>query len=411
MKFQQTTLANGLEIIGEINPHAVSTAIGFFVRTGSRDESEELAGVSHFLEHMAFKGSERRSADDVNREFDEIGAKYNAYTTEEHTVFHAAVLPEYLPRAVDLLADLLRPSLRESDFETEKQVILEEIGMYADSPMWTAYDRAMRLFFMDHPLGNTVLGTAKSVAALTPEAMRNYFRRRYSAGNIFVAAAGQIEWSRLVDWIEADCGGWNGNSAPRALQPGHQSAPGETLVRGDFVQECELLVVPGPSSKSPMRMAAEVLATVLGDETGSRLYWALIEPGRVDSVDFSFHEYEDAGAFLLSLSCEPELAMENLERVRAILRETTENGITAEELTQAKNKLAARIVLAAERPQNRLFSVGSNWSYRREFKAIEAELADLAAVTVDSVGAVLEQFPLVKPTTVCLGPLAKVEVA
>ena len=128
----QAVLPNGLEVLAECSPHALSSAIGFFVRTGSRDETPELAGVSHFLEHMAFKGSQRRSADDVNREFDDIGAKYNAYTTEEHTVFHAAVLPEYLDRAVDLLADLLRPTLREDDFSMEKKVILEEIGMYAE---------------------------------------------------------------------------------------------------------------------------------------------------------------------------------------------------------------------------------------------------------------------------------------
>ena len=167
MPFHTHTLANGLQIIGETSPAARSVAIGFFVRTGSRDETPEVSGVTHFLEHMIFKGSERRSYLDVNLDFDRIGAHYNAYTSEENTVFHAAILPEYLPQAVDLLADILRPSLRRQDFEMEKKVIIEEIGMYEDQPMWCAYDLAKKAFFADHPLGNSILGSAASVAGLT----------------------------------------------------------------------------------------------------------------------------------------------------------------------------------------------------------------------------------------------------
>src|SRR5271155_4315444 len=134
MPFHSHKLANGLQVIGESSPSARSAALGFFVRTGSRDETPEVSGVSHFLEHMVFKGTPHRTADQVNREFDRIGADYNAFTSEENTVFHAAVLPEYLPRAIDILADILRPSLRAEDFDTEKKVIIEEIGMYDDQP-------------------------------------------------------------------------------------------------------------------------------------------------------------------------------------------------------------------------------------------------------------------------------------
>src|SRR5437764_12575694 len=146
-------------------------ALGFFVRTGSRDETSEVSGVSHFLEHMIFKGTPRRSALDVNRDFDRIGAHYNAFTSEENTVFYAAILPEYLPEAVDILADILRPSLRGQDFELEKNVIIEEIGMYDDQPMWSAYDQAKRSFFAEHPLANSILGTADSIRALARDQM------------------------------------------------------------------------------------------------------------------------------------------------------------------------------------------------------------------------------------------------
>src|SRR5205823_9294917 len=175
--FHSQVLSNGLPVIGETSPSARSVALGFFVRTGARDETPEVSGVSHFLEHMVFKGTPRRSALDVNRDFDRIGAHYNAFTSEENTVFYAAILPEYIPQAVDILADILRPSLRQDDFDMEKNVIIEEIGMYEDQPMWSAYDRAKRAYFADHPLGNSILGTPQSVAALTREQMRSEERR------------------------------------------------------------------------------------------------------------------------------------------------------------------------------------------------------------------------------------------
>src|ERR1700677_2370911 len=186
MTLHQHQLPNGLTLLGETTPAARSAAIGFFVRTGSRDETPEVSGVTHFLEHMVFKGTPRRTALDVNRDFDRIGANYNAFTSEENTVFYAAILPEYLPQAVDILADILRPSLREEDFEMEKKVIIEEIGMYEDQPMWSAYDNAKRVYFADHPLGKSILGTPESITVLTRDQMEAYFQRRYVPGNIAV---------------------------------------------------------------------------------------------------------------------------------------------------------------------------------------------------------------------------------
>src|SRR6266571_735729 len=194
MPFHQHTLENGLSVVGESSPSARSMALGFFVRTGSRDETPEVAGVTHFLEHMVFKGTPRRSALDVNMDFDRIGAHYNAFTSEENTVFYAAILPEYLPHAVDILADILRPSLRGEDFEMEKKVIIEEIGMYEDQPTFCAYDNAKRVYFADHKLGNSILGTVASIRALSRDQMHAYFQRRYVAPNITAVAAGRFDW-------------------------------------------------------------------------------------------------------------------------------------------------------------------------------------------------------------------------
>src|SRR2546423_4152727 len=191
-------LKNGLQIIGEASPSARSVALGYFVRTGARDETPDLSGVTHFLEHMVFKGTPRRTALDVNRDFDRIGAHYNAFTSEENTVFYAAILPEYLRQAVDILADILRPSLRVDDFDMEKNVIIEEIGMYEDQPMFSAYDHAKRLYFADHPLGNSILGTPQSIRALVRDQMHAYFEGRYVAPNIMAVAAGRFDWDEFV---------------------------------------------------------------------------------------------------------------------------------------------------------------------------------------------------------------------
>src|SRR5271170_1900926 len=184
MPFHHTTLENGLEVIAELNDRAHSVAAGFFVKTGSRDESSELAGVSHFLEHMVFKGTPRRDALTVNRDFDRVGAKHNAQTSEEDTFYHVTCLPEYLPRAFEVLSDILRPSLRGEDFETEKKVIVEEIRMYQDNPMSVAYDAAKAAHFGPHPLGQSILGTVASIEGMKIEHMRDYFAHHYGAENI-----------------------------------------------------------------------------------------------------------------------------------------------------------------------------------------------------------------------------------
>ena len=208
MEYRQHKLENGLEILAECNREAYTSAFGFFVRTGSRDETHEVSGVSHFLEHMVFKGTPNRTAAQVNLELDEMGSSSNARTSEESTIYHAAVLPEFQTPVVELLSDIMRPSLRLEDFETEKQVIIEEIKMYDDQPPYGGYERVMAEYFGDHPLGQSVLGTVDTVTALTPDGMMNYFEQRYSPSNICFSAAGNIEFDELVEDIERCCGHW-----------------------------------------------------------------------------------------------------------------------------------------------------------------------------------------------------------
>ncbi len=408
MSFHSHLLANSLQIIGETSPSARSVALGFFVRTGARDETPEECGVTHFLEHMVFKGTPRRSALDVNRDFDRIGADYNAFTSEENTVFHAAVLPEYLPQAVDILADILRPSLREDDFDMEKKVIIEEIGMYEDQPMWSAYDHAKRLYFAEHKLGNSILGTPESITALTRQQMHAYFQRRYVAPNIVVAAAGHFEWPCFVDLIEKHCGHWQKGAIGReGVSETRGSGRFEVMTKDKVTQEHVFLISPGPSADSPLRYAADLLGMAIGDDSGSRLYWALIDPGRADSADCSFHEYEGAGAFYTSFSCQPEQAEEDLRVVREVLHDVQKNGIREEELNQARNKVLSRVVRGSERPKGRLMALGMNWIYQHGYRSVDDDLRAFEAVTLADIRQVLERYPLDQVTILALGPLSQ----
>lgn len=406
MPFHRHELTNGLTIVAESAPSARSVALGFFVRTGSRDETPEVSGVTHFLEHMIFKGTERRSAFDVNRDFDRIGADSNAFTSEENTVFHACILPEYLPQALDVLADILRPSLRQEDFDMEKKVIIEEIGMYDDQPGFAAYDKAKQVYFADHKLGNSILGTAESITRLTRDQMHSYFERRYVAPNITVAAAGNFNWQQLVDLVEQHCGSWAGDRAGRdCLRETTGSGRFEVLAREKVMQEHVVLISPGPTAVSPLRHSADLLSMAIGDDSGSRLYWALVDPGLVESADYSFHEYDGAGAFFGSLCGEPERTGDNLQVVLNVLSGVQREGITEEELNQARNKVLSRLVRSAERPKGRMMAVGSAWTYLRAYRSMDDEIQAFKHVSLDTIREVLDRYPLDKMTTFALGPL------
>jgi predicted Zn-dependent peptidase len=410
MPFHTHVLPNGLRLLGESNPAMRSVALGFFVRTGSRDEVAGVCGVTHFLEHMVFKGTPRRSAWDVNRDFDRIGAQYNAYTSEENTVFYAAVLPEYVPQALDILSDILRPSLRVEDFDMEKKVIIEEIGMYEDQPMWSAYDHAKRVFFADHPLGHSILGTPESITALTRDQMHEYFSCRYVPDNILVSVAGNFEWDKVVPLVSERCGSWEkGRAGRQGVLPAAGSQCFEVVRKPTVAQEHVYLLSPGPAADSPLRQAADLLSMVIGDDSGSRLYWALIDPGLADSADMSFHEYEGAGVFYTSFSSEPQQTQENLETVRKVLRQVQQEGITTEELQTAKSKVLSRIVRHGERPGGRMQTLGMHWTYLATYRTVDDDLRAFEAVTLKDVREVLDRFPLVRTTTLALGPLEKLE--
>lgn len=402
--FERASLTNGLTIIAEVDPTAHSAAVGYFVKTGARDERSQVMGVSHFLEHMMFKGTAKRTAEVLNRDFDRIGAKNNAYTSSEMTCFHAQVIPERLDSAVEILADMLRPALREDDFTTEKGVILEEIAMYQDNPFWVLYERAMDEYYSPHPLAHRVLGTTETITALTAAQMREYFENRYSADNTVVALSGRLDFERVVRQIEQLCGHWMrtntrrnlGSVKPRGSAFEHRDAK----VNRGYV----IAIAPAPSSADERRYAASLAAEVLGGSDNSRLHWALIETGLAEEAQSAYDPRDATGDFLAFASGDPE----RLDEIHEVLfREINSlaDTLVEDDLAKIRSKMVTSVTVGGERPSGRMQRLGRQWTYLGEYTTLEDELERISAVRVDDLKRLLGEFNFTPCTVGRLLPL------
>lgn len=405
MDFKHTQLDNGLTIIAEIAPAAASMAAGFFVQTGSRDETPEIAGLSHFLEHMIFKGTPRRSAAQVNLELDEIGANYNAGTSTEDTIYYGAALPEFQDRLLDVLCDIMRPSLRQEDFDVEKGVILEEIAMLDDVPQFRLSEMLMELHFANHPLGNSVRGTAESIRGITCQQMRDYFDRRYSPTNVVAVGTGRLDYDAFVAKIASLCSHWQPLKAGRDTARPAASRLKRVVRDANVTRQHAAMMSDGPDHGDPSRFAAMLLAAIIGDDTGSRLYYALVDPAIADEASMMYEALEGAGMFMTSLSADTDKAQRAVDIARSELERFQREGPTESEMTAAMNKIASSATLRGELPMGRLTAVGFDWSYRREYLPLDQQIARLLAVTPQEVVEVARRFDLTAVTTAALGPL------
>ncbi len=409
MQFRHEQLPNGLDIVAEVSEAAHSASLGFFVKTGARDEHESISGVSHFLEHMVFNGTDTLDAEDINLRFDSMGASSNAFTSEEDTVYYAAVLPEKQHDALELLSAMMRPALREDDFITEKQVILEEIKMYDDQPPFGADDRCRALFFKNHPLAQSVLGSTSSIEALQVEAMREYHQKRYSSNNLVLAASGAVDFESLIKSAHRLCGEWK-PSPPSNRKVSFSSSQCEAvtdvITREQAALEYAVRMSPGPAEDTNDRFAAKLLAMIIGDDSGSRLYWDLVDSGRAEHAACHHHDFLDAGIFVTQLSCEPETTHSLLDRIVEIYQ-GAEDDLSTNEVDQARNKLLSRVVLAGERPRQRLFSLGLEWAHLSRYRSVSDDLATLDTISREDLHRILAEWHLpASSSTVLAGPLS-----
>lgn len=403
LTFHHHQLPNGLDVVAEVNPDSHSFAAGLFVKTGSRDETTDINGVSHFLEHMMFKGSDKYTWEDVNRIFDEIGARYNAFTSQEMTAYYANVLPEFTEKAVEHLSHLLRPAIRNEDFTTEKKVILEEIAMYLDDPGHRLYEKLMEVHFGNHPLSMSILGSAESIQKLERDQMARYFKQRYGPGNMVLSATGRLDFDEVVRLAEKYCGSWPHVDAPRN-QPAPMYKPQQVSLTDEKLnRQYTMGMTPGPSQQDDRRFAARVLADVIGDSDGSRFYWALVDNAIAEEADFGFYPHDNCGSFYIALTTDPErteqamdIAMKELNKAKADLND--------DEIERAKNKIASGLVLQGEVPLGRMRSIGGQWLYNREYRSLEQDMATLMSVDRKSLQQLMTEFPFDPMTIVTLGP-------
>ena len=407
MEFKKKTLANGLCLIGELNESAKSAAVGFFVRAGSRDETEQINGVSHFLEHMLFKGTDRLSALEVNEAFDRTGAQFNAFTSEENTVYYAAVLPEYLAEVTQLWAELMRPALRDEDFNIEKNVIKEEIAMYKDTPSFDVMDRCRTLHFDGHPCGNSVLGSEQSIDNLTAEQMRGYFEGRYAPNNMVLALTGNFDWDQICSVAADSCSKWQQQVVERKLEHLGGSMKKERVEKPNLVREHICLMSSGVSAQDPRRFAASLLGTVVGDDAGSRFFWELVDKALAEAASMQFGAMDGTGLFCSYVRCSTENFARVLDIVRDIFESLARDGITEDELRKAKNKILSALVIKNELPMGRLVDLGFNWIYLNEYRNIEDDVNAIKAVTVEDVHSLIERFDPGDFTQLSLGPVQK----
>lgn len=403
LKFHYKQLPNGLDIVAEENPDSHSLAAGLFVKTGARDEDASINGVSHFLEHMMFKGSEKYGWEDVNRIFDELGARYNAFTTQEMTAYYANVLPEFTDRAIEHLSHLLRPAIRNADFDTEKKVILEEIAMYLDDPGHRVYEKLMSAHFGNHPLSMSILGAPESIQKLQRDQMADYFTRRYGPGNMVLAVTGRLDFDEIVKLADKYMGNWPRVNAPRVdIKPLYKP---QRLALSDpkLNRTYTMGMTPGPSAQDERRFAARVLSDVVGDSDGSRLYWSLVDNAIADDADFGFYPHDMCGSFYISLTTDPArtdealgIALRELEKAKTDLND--------DEIERAKNKIASSLVLQGEVPLGRMRSIGGSWIYNKEYRSLEQDMETLMKVDRNALNQLMRDFPFDPMTIITLGP-------
>lgn len=402
MRFYYEQLANGLTLIGEDRPAALSSALGVFVRTGARDETPEVSGVSHFLEHMMFKGTAKRNALELTYQLGALGAQANAFTSEENTVYYASVLPEYLDDSLEILCDMLRPSLDPHEFDTEKKVILEEIALYQDRPTHVLFEATMREYFGAHGAGNSVLGSTQSISALTRDQMKSYFDRRYSTPNMVLAVSGQFDWPHFVDLAQKYCASWSTHAAERVINQHQPARATKSLTKENLQRAHTMLVGPGPAADDERRYEISVLACILGDSSGSRAYWELVDKGIADAAYIDSDDMDATGMIYAYASTLPD----DLERVTATLQKIMAGAkeFSDAELERAKTKLATRAVLDGEGTRRRLMSIGLDWIYRSDYTTLDDEIVRIKKITKKDILAALEEFPFQPFTTVTMSP-------
>ena len=389
MIFSRSVLPSGIRVLTERMPEVRSVSIGFWIGVGSRDEPAPLQGSSHFLEHLLFKGTEKRGAREIAEAFDAVGGEANAFSAKEYTCVYGRVLDKDLPMAADYLADMVRNAiLRPEDVASERKVILEEIAMHEDTPDDLVHDVFAEALFGTHPLGREVMGTVQTVNAISPESLRCFHHNNYHPHNTVVAAAGNVDHEEVVSWIEAFFPGDQRRSEPRAPDVPTASR-GVTVVRRKTEQAHIVVGGLGYSRQDPDRFAWGVLDNLLGGGMSSRLFQEIREKRGLAYSVYSYRSmFSETGLYAIYAGTAPASAKEVLQLIGEEMDRLVTDGITEDELERAKGHTRGGIVLGLEDPSSRMSRLGKSELIRGEILSIDELVARVDAVTLDDVNRV-----------------------
>jgi predicted Zn-dependent peptidase len=386
MHFSKTTLDSGVTVVTEHMGHVRSVSAGFWFDVGSRDEPSELAGTSHFLEHLLFKGTPTRSAKDIADAFDAVGGDVNAFTGKEYTCYYCRVIDDDLPMALDVLTDMVTESLIDpAELESERKVILEEIAMHEDAPDELVHDLFYRSMWDGHPLGRPVLGFNQTIAGVERDQVAGYWNERYSPSNLVVAAAGNVDHDHLVERVQAidfrDLG-------RKTLRSGDAPDPrmGVDVHRRPTEQAHIVLGMPGLHRNHEDRHALALLDTLLGGGMSSRLFQEIREKRGLAYSVYSYRSlFAETGTFAVYVGTTPQNANEVIEIVREQFAAIVTEGVPEAELERAKGHLKGSLVLSSEDPGSRMTRLGKGQITTGEILSIDELIRRVDAVTLDDL--------------------------
>jgi len=404
-EYRKTTLPNGIRLVTEWIPHVRSIAVGVWVDTGSRHEPADRGGISHFIEHLVFKGTESRSAEDIARAVDSVGGQMDAFTTKEHTCFYVTVLDEHLPLAADLLADiLLHPRFDAGDIEREKGVVLQEFGMVEDTPDDVIHDLFAERVWPQHPLGRPILGDRKIVQGFERDTLLDYFRTEYCPERITIAAAGHVRHEQLVDLLGNRFLDFRQFRMPRAADP-PDLATSLDLIERPLEQVHFVLGGRGLEQDAPERYALFLLNTIFGGSMSSRLFQRVRErEGLVYSIHSGNAAFRDGGHFYVYAGTEPAHFRRVVELTLQEFRSLRDDGVSADELRRAKDHLKGSLMLSLESTGSRMTRIAKQELYFQRPFTFDEILADIERVTMQEVKALGERLLDGPLSLVALGP-------
>jgi predicted Zn-dependent peptidase len=392
-RIQRETLANGLRLVTEAMPHVRSVSVGVWLTRGSRHEPSEHAGIAHFVEHMLFKGTDTRSAEDIAQQVDSIGGQLDAFTSKEYAGYYVKVLDEHLPLAIDILTDLVtHPVFAPEDIEREQKVVLEEIKMVEDTPDDLVHEIFAETYWNGHPLGRPILGSPASVSALDQPTLQRYFRDTYVTGNFVIVAVGNLEHEQVKALVSQAFAATS--SASRALDDQLPVVTPSVQIRQKELEQSHVcLGTVGLPQNHPDRYAAYALNTVLGGSMSSRLFQNVREKrGLAYAVFSSMSAYQDVGALSIYAGCANDAVAELIDVVVAEIRRLKRERMPADELRRAKDHLKGSLMLNLESTSSRMSHHARQEIYRDRADTLDEMLASIERVSIDDVQRLAAQF-------------------